>query len=215
MSAKERLAIQRALQRVSNALNNPTTTELMWQDAWVGVKGIVVLNEDIAVWWRIGLEKRRFDMLQTLVAGGAARPFKRTRTANETAVFARLLVEINKRSTERLRIMMREFLSVCRLNADMREMLYVNAFTTQLGCVFALRCAEPVILDLYQTHGYKKTRDYFYINKGFRERRTARWRLIRFWLLVKKVIVGWRETLYEPGTGALYKKALLSFTGDN
>jgi hypothetical protein len=97
----------------------------------------------------------------------------------------------------------------------MREMLYVNAFTTQLGCVFALRCAEPVILDLYQAHGYKKTRDYFYINKGFRERRTARWRLIRFWLLVKKVIVGWRETLYEPGTGALYKKALLSFTGDN
>ena len=214
MSAKERLAIGRALQRVSNALNNPTTTEPMWQDAWAGVNSIVLLNEDITVWWRIGLEKRRFDMLQTLVAG-KLRTFKRTRVANETAVFTLLVRRLCERSTPMLRGFMLNLLGCCRFNDAMHELLYTHADTPALQFMFALRCAEPAIMDLYNNYGYKRTRHLIAINKSFKERRAAYWRLVRFWLLVKKIMVGWRETLYEPGTGALYKKALLSFSQDN
>ena len=214
MSAKERLAIQRALQRVSNALNNPTTTESIWQDAWAGVKGCGVLSEDIAVWWLIGLEKRRFDMLQTLAAGHLC-PFKRTRVANETAVFTLLVRRICEWNTPMLRGFMLDLLRCCRFNDAMYELLYRNAEIPALQFIFALRCTEPVIMDLYYYNGYKRVRTLIAINKAFKERRTARWRLVRFWLLVKKIMVGWRETLYEPGTGALYKKALLSFSQDN
>jgi hypothetical protein len=39
--------------------------------------------------------------------------------------------------------------------------------------------------------------------------------LLRFWLLTTKPLLRvWRESLYAPGTGALYMKALISFESD-
>jgi hypothetical protein len=51
------------------------------------------------------------------------------------------------------------------------------------------------------------------LNPVLRKRKMARKVLLRFWLLTTKPMLrSWRESLYVPGSGAIYKKALASFT---
>ena len=71
-----------------------------------------------------------------------------------------------------------------------------------------------VILRLANNRWFSKAQQthFMSINPVLEMRKKQRKILTRFWLLTFKKVLGmWRETLYVPGTGALYKKALTSF----
>ena len=74
--------------------------------------------------------------------------------------------------------------------------------------------AVPVLLRFIENKWFTKEQRIRYVNSNpvLIKRRQQRKILMRFWLLTtKSVLVNWRENLYIPGTGALYKKALNSF----
>jgi hypothetical protein len=71
-----------------------------------------------------------------------------------------------------------------------------------------------IILRLTENKLLTKKEQILYMNANplLRKRKQQRKILLRFWLTtVKKNMLYWRESLYFPGTGALYKKAETSF----
>ena len=67
----------------------------------------------------------------------------------------------------------------------------------------------PVFKAVGSQRQFKK---YFKVNPIAQRRKQQRLVLMRFWLLTTKPLLkSWRESLYAPGTGALYKKAAASF----
>jgi hypothetical protein len=206
MSAKERLAVTRAIQRVSNAIANPVTNERTWLAAWEGVRGLRLYSEDFIEWFRFALKHQRYEMLVT-IAQNKWVPFSKS---NTTAAFKVLITNICKghgTANAQLRLL----LSVRPLDSVLRHVLTQHAFEPNLDWVFALDGAAPAIMTICTMYGYRRTQRYFEINKALKRQRAQRWRLLRFWLLVKRLVPLWRETLYEPGSGAIYKKAEARF----
>lgn len=67
----------------------------------------------------------------------------------------------------------------------------------------------PILKRLEREPGFRK---YFTLNPVFKRRKYLAKVLLRFWLLTTKPLLrSWRESLYIPGTGALYKKAAAAF----
>jgi len=88
----------------------------------------------------------------------------------------------------------------------------------KLSLVIDLFFKQPrtasVILRLANNKWFTKQQQthFMSINPVLEMRKKQRKILTRFWLLTFKKVLGmWRETLYVPGTGALYKKAEASF----
>jgi hypothetical protein len=71
-----------------------------------------------------------------------------------------------------------------------------------------------IILRLTEKKLLRKNEQILYMNANplLRKRKQQRKILLRFWLTtVKNNLLHWKESLYFPGTGALYKKAEASF----
>jgi hypothetical protein len=207
MSAKERLAVTRAIQRVSNAIANPTTNERTWEAAWEGVRGLRLYSEDFVEWFRFSLKHKRYEMLAT-IAQDKLVPFSKSTTAATFKILVTNICNGSSLSNTLLRLL----LSVRPIDCVMQHVLTQHAFEPALDWVFELEGAAPAIVTICSMYGYRKTQRYFKINKALKRQRAQRWRLLRFWLLVKRLVPIWRETLYEPGTGAIYKKAEARFS---
>lgn len=71
----------------------------------------------------------------------------------------------------------------------------------------------PVLESLSWQGYYRK---YFKVNPVAKRRKYLTKVIMRFWLLTTKPLLrSWRESLYIPGTGALYMKAAASFHADH
>lgn len=83
-----------------------------------------------------------------------------------------------------------------------------------LNLVFRQPKMASTILRFVENKWFTKDQqtNFININPVLAKRKKQRKILMRFWLLTTKKVLGmWRENLYIPGTGALYKKALKSF----
>lgn len=96
---------------------------------------------------------------------------------------------------------------ICGL-LDNPQMLLNN----QLTLFFQQPKSWPILKRMEREFAFRK---YFAVNPVAKKRKEQRLCLMRFWLLTTKPLFSsWRESLYAPGTGALYKKAAASFESD-
>ena len=85
---------------------------------------------------------------------------------------------------------------------------------TAINLFFAQPKTAAMLLRFFEEGWFTKERRSIYINKNpvLYKRKQQRKVLLRFWInTVKKNLGDWRESLYVPGSGTLYKKALTSF----
>jgi hypothetical protein len=83
-----------------------------------------------------------------------------------------------------------------------------------INLFFAQPKTAAMLLRYFEGGWFTKKQRSIYINKNpvLYKRKQQRKILLRFWIgTVKKNLGDWRESLYIPGSGTLYKKALTSF----
>jgi len=90
-------------------------------------------------------------------------------------------------------------------------------YSIGLNLILGQPRAASIILRLANNRWFTKPQETYFMNHNpvLYKRKQQRKTILRFWLVTTKRNLGmWKETLYVPGTGALYKKALRSFTSN-
>ena len=165
---------------------------------------IQIYRSELDEWFQLGLEKVRYDLLIIMISGRIYDVDTRFSAFNK--LFRLLLVTGYAQRASAL-----ISADKCRITDISETILCRYTFDKNYMVVFSHSRMAPLILRLASEHGYKRMRTHFLENRRLRRLRTARWTLVRFWLCVRKLLPLWSESLYVPGTGAMYKKALERF----
>lgn len=202
---------ERMVKRVDNAIHNPTRSAKDVYDAILELKParVRVMRGDYDTWIKLAIESNDLHKLCAIFTG--------KRWPNPLA----LLFEHSPHSIPSF-IGSRLF----NPNAEMYETLITDwmvdeqytpgSYSTRLTLFFKQPRTYKLLLRLVEKRAWltmKEKQYYMNLNPVLRKRKLARKVLLRFWLLTTKPMLRcWRESLYVPGTGAIYKKALASFT---
>ena len=211
---------RRMVKRVSNAIHNPASNATAVREAIKELKqcGIIVYLNDYDDWIceaiHVGSEKK-------LLALFKHKPRTITDTVLETLMMysphniprymASIMFNPNKKS---------DVTGSYTIDSIVAHTLDRHASQGERDAValfFKQPRAVPILLRYVENKWFTKEQQSMYVNSNpvLVKRRHQRKILLRFWLLTtKSVLVNWRESLYVPVTGALYKKALLSFTSE-
>ena len=211
MPVQDETFYKRMVKRVSNAIHNPATSARDVRDAIQELKTypIVLYRTDYDEWINEAIRvesgsklivvlnlfgKRTPDILTTLLHYSphtiprfvASRIFRPDNVDHEVVTF------LNDWKDPKLSLLIDLFFKQPRTASVILRLANNRWFTKE-----------------QQTH-------FMNINPVLEQRKKQRKILTRFWLLTTKKVLGmWRENLYVPGTGALYKKAEASFISNN
>lgn len=217
MPPSQAIQIERMVKRVDNAIHNPAFDSRAVTEALTLLKSVThPFREDYDRWVHLAIENgddRKIAALFT-VKYIANRPY--TRTA---------LNSLFENSPHTIPAYVRSRL----FNPDLNSGYYIydilvcywldeaNGRTGILPHIY-LFFKQPktvsIIMRLIQNKMFRKKEQFLYMNANpiLRKRKHMRKVLLRFWLLTTKPLLrSWREALYVPGTGSLYKKAAASF----
>jgi hypothetical protein len=218
MPPSKSLQIERMMKRVDIAIHNPTADTMALKRAIAHLKEVKIelYREDYDHWIRMAIEANSEKKIRALMPSP----------------------KLNKEYTlsilfEHRPKMVPSYVSSCLFHPNVR-------FSSTSGYVYdtvvRIHLAEaghlvlpylklffkqprsgPIALRLYKNTNITTQQKILYLNPNpsIRKRKRQRLLLLRFWLLTtKKNLLPWRESLYVPGTGALYKKAFESFKRD-
>lgn len=209
MPPSRALQIERIVKRVDNAIHNPSIDYKGVKSAMEHLKyaNISPYREDYDHWIHLAIERGDETKLCCL--------FGSTRISG--------LLHLLKKSPSHIPMYMKSPM----FNPNRVNNLYYYSYDNdileisenpnlnsekQLTLFFQQSKSWPVLKRLGERRGFKK---YFGVNPVAKKRKQQRKIILRFWLLTtKSVLKLWRESLYAPGTGALYKKAAVSFGAD-
>lgn len=198
---------ERRIKRVTNAINNPTSTLGNLQDALDGVRHVKIYQEEIDAWTKIALRNSRYDMVLEI--------FNKKQVSSKKAAAAVLRLFILRKPRYLKQFMESiHFIPDCpfvfemlRLTTDKDIHLLKNFFSfprtgnllNKLRFLFSVEFNR-----LLRSH-----------NPDIQQRIAKKKILLRFWLLVvKRNLPAWKDSLYYPGSGALYMKAFASYKRD-
>ena len=196
----------RRVKRVMNAINNPVSTVDNLAAALDGVKHIRVYQDEIDAWVQKALSYRRYDMV--------------------LEIFNKSQVSLVKSESAVLRLFI--FKHQCYL----KQFVESNAFDPtnpshsimvigkcekfkELEYFFSLPRTGHILTEIRKVISLENYKFYTFLatkNPDLQKKQKLTKVLLRFWLLtVKRMIPRWKNSLYYPGSGALYLKAFTSF----
>jgi hypothetical protein len=197
----------RRVKRVTNAINNPTSTLSNLADALDGVKHVRIFQDEIDAWVQAALKNSRYDMVLEI--------FNRKQVSlvkSESAVLRHFIIKQPR--------YLKDFVASNRFHPDGPYHLDALVKIKQedihlLANLFALPRTGKLLLacDFLFSRSFFKA--LVHKNPDIQRRIQRQKLLMRFWLLiVKRNLPAWRDSLYYPGSGALYLKAFASFKRD-
>ena len=215
MPPSQGVRIERMLKRVDNAIHNPTQSYEDVRDALVDLRAANIRpsKDEIDAWIQMAIESNnRQKLLCFLKYPKAYDPGLHTCLGIILVYYPQHIAQFvdspifSNTSLDELDV------------SNLMQPWYKKRFDISLKFLFRLPKATKLCIDACNDlkDGFI-SKNYLTLlhtlNPVLRKRKLARKVLLRFWLLTTKPILrSWRESLYVPGTGALYKKALASFT---
>ena len=215
MPPSKSLQIERMMKRVDNAIHNPSADTMALKSAISHLKEVNIHTypEDYDRWIQMAIDAHSDKKIRVLL------PSMKTEYT--------LFVLCNHRPqmipsyvASRLFHPNLRFQSTDEYVYDKMVRIHLSYYTGELPYLqlfFKQPRSGPIALRLYEGTWLTNREKALYLNANptIRKRKKARKILLRFWLLTtKKNLLPWRESLYFPGTGALYKKAFDSFKRD-
>ena len=197
---------QRRVKRVTNAINNPTSTLSNLADALNGVKHVRVYQDEIDAWVQGALKNGRYDMVLEI--------FNRKQVSlvrSESAVLRHFIIKQPR--------YLKNFVASNRFHPDGPYHLDALVKTKEadihlLANLFALPRTGKLLLACDFLFSRSHFKALVHKNPDIQQRIAKMKILLRFWFVVKRNLPAWRNSLYYPGTGRLYLKAFASFKRD-
>jgi len=196
----------RRVKRVTNAINNPTSSLLNLSEALDSVKHISVYQDEIDAWILKAIDLQRYDMILEIL-GRSQVSFKRA----ESAVL-RTFIFKNPRYLAKFVASPafhpdhpNNFEMLCKTKSEDIQHLAKFFILPRTGKLL-------VAMEFLFSRSFFKT--LVHKNPDIQRRIQQQKILLRFWFLVKRNLPAWRDSLYYPGSGPLYLKAFASFKRD-
>jgi len=213
MPPSQGVRIERMLKRVDNAIHNPTQSYEDVRDALVDLRAANIRpsKDEIDAWIQMAIESNNRKKLLCFLKNP-----KRVDTC-----LGIILVSYPQHIAQ---FVDSPIFSNTSLDLgdviNLMQPFHEKQFDAPLKILFRQPKATKLCVDAcnyFIRKGWSWDKNYLTLlhtlNPVLRKRKLARKVLLRFWLLTTKPILrSWRESLYVPGTGAMYKKALASFT---
>ena len=198
---------ERLIKKVTNAINNPKSSLYNLQDALeqIRYKGVRVYEDEYDLWVSKAILLHRYEMILEIFK------INQNYYKLETQVlrlfifkkprYLKQFVESNAfNSTNPSHSIM--VLSKCE---KFKELEYFFSLPRTGHILTEIRKVIP--LENYKFYTFLATK-----NPDLQKKQKLTKVLLRFWLLtVKRMIPRWKNSLYYPGSGALYLKAFTSF----
>ena len=207
MPATKEIKDERRVKRVTNAINNPTSTLNNLQDALDDVKRIRIFQDEIDAWINKALSNERYDMVLEILG--------RSQVSSKKAESAVLRTFIFKHTRY-----LAKFVASPAFHPDCAHHLDTLMKTKaedveRLAKFFILPRTSELLVAMEFLFSRSFFRDLIHQNPDIKQRIQKQKILVRFWILVvKRNLPAWRNSLYYPGTGPLYLKAYASFKRD-
>ena len=207
MPATKEIKDERRVKRVTNAINNPTSTLNNLQDALDDVKRIRIFQDEIDAWINKALSNERYDMVLEILG--------RSQVSSKKAESAVLRTFIFKHTRY-----LAKFVASPAFHPDCAHHLDTLMKTKaedveRLAKFFILPRTSELLVAMEFLFSRSFFRDLIHQNPDIKQRIQKQKILMRFWILVvKRNLPAWRNSLYYPGTGPLYLKAYASFKRD-
>ena len=214
MPPSHALQIERMVKRVDNAIHNPSVDSRAVKEALTEMKAVTQpFQADYDHWIRLAIEANNDKKIYALFKITYINRLSYTHTSlnalfehspqNIPVYVKSRLFNPNQKSVDTL---------ICYHLVEAHKH---PGILSSILLFFKQPKSVSILMRLIETHNLTKKEQALYIdaNPIMRRRKHLRKVLLRFWLLTTKPLLrDWREALYVPGTGALYKKALASFT---
>ena len=198
------IQIERMVKRVDNAIHNPAIDFKGVKAALADLKaaGITPYNQEYDHWIRLAIDSRNEIKLRCLFG------------SIKTTTLAHLL----EKKSSYIPLYMNSPLFNPNNESHYNDIIdfgIKNDYTYgEKMILFFQHPRSWTVLQKLISHR-KYFRRYLSVNPIAKKRKHLNKVLLRFWLLTTKPLLrAWRESLYFPGTGALYKKAAASFKAD-
>lgn len=217
MPPSQAVLTERMVKRVENAIHNPTQSATDVRDALDSLKSakIRVFNDEIDRWIRLAIESNNKNKVRCLIKRGLHTETMLGRILENSPQHIAQFVASPLYTYDRWQ----EGSDLIEIIQPFNERLYDPAIKILFRQPRATQLCSEVI-DYLAQKGWKSGKSYqtllYSLNPVLKKRKQQRKILMRFWLLTAKpAIRNFRESLYVPGTGAFYMKALASFTSDD
>jgi predicted KAP-like P-loop ATPase len=207
MPPSKEVRIERMVKRVDNAIHNPSVDYNGVREALEDLKAntIRIFRDDYTHWIHLAIQaknEKKLRCLFTMKQTGLSSLFKHNPESIPLYVSSDLFNP-------------NEFYSYAYMYDEMiLRKVVAKEHLPSIHLFFKQSKTYPILLRLIEGGFITKKEQNLYmsINPVFRRKKQARKTLLRFWLLTAKpAIRNYKESLYAPGTGALYKKAEASF----
>ena len=207
MPATKEIKDERRVKRITNAINNPTSTLNNLQDALDDAKRIRIFQDEIDAWVNKALNYERYDMVLEIL-GRSQVAYKKS----ESAVL-RTFIFKHPRYLAKF-VASPAFHPGCAHHLE--TLMKTKAEDVErLAKFFILPRTSELLVAMEFLFSRSFFRDLIHQNPDIRQRIQKQKILMRFWLLiVKRNLPPWRNSLYYPGNGPLYLKAYASFKRD-
>jgi len=197
---------ERRVKRVTNAINNPTSTLDNLQDAIDGVKHVKIYQDEIDAWVQIALKNSRYDMVLEI--------FNEKQISSKKAPAAVLRLFILRKPRYLKQFMeSKHFKPECPFVFKMLTHIN-NKDIHLLKNFFSFPQTGDLLVKLRFLFSYEFNRLLCSQNPDIQQRIAKMKIILRFWFNVKRTLPAWRDSLYYPGSGPLYLKAFASFKRD-
>jgi hypothetical protein len=203
MPLTQAIQLERIVKRVDNAIHNPSINYKSVKDALIVMKtaGIRPFPEDYDRWIRLAIDASSEIKLRCLLG------------SIKTSSLAHLL----KKSPAHIPLYMKSPMYDSNYEYHYHDIMeFVDEELPGYEKTLTLFFQQPKSWSVLQKVLFQKYYIQFLgVNPVAKRRKHLNKVLLRFWLLTTKPLLRiWRESLYVPGTGALYMKALASFESD-
>lgn len=206
MPPSREVRIERMVKRVDNAIHNPSVNYTGVCEAIEDLKAnkIRFFHDDYTRWIQIAIQaksEKKLRCLFTMKLTGLSSLFKHNSESIPYYVSSDLFNP-------------NQFYSHYIHDEMIMRKLIANEHLPSIHLFFKQSKSYSILLRLIEggLMTKKEKNLYMSINPVFRRKKQARKTLLRFWFLTAKpAIRNLKESLYCPGTGALYKKAEASF----
>jgi len=208
MPPTKAVKIERIIQRVGNAIHNPVSTVDTLYEAIRSVElaKIPIYKEDINKWVCTAIKNHRCDMILEILGQNQVHPLKM-----QTAVLKHFILK--------KRTYLRRFVASSAFQPDwpshLPMLLKLDPEDPYVEKFFSLPRTGSLLNAIRPALSRTEIKTLVGLNPDLQTKMNRRRILMRFWLLtVKRNLPAWKASLYYPGSGPLYKKALASFKSD-
>ena len=198
---------ERLIKKVTNAINNPKSTLYNLQDALeqIRYKGVRVYEDEYDLWVSKAILLHRYDMILEIFK------INQNYYKLETQVL-RLFIFKKPRYLKQFV----ESNAFSPTNPSHSIMVISKCYRLkELEYFFSLPRTGHILTEIRKVVPLENYKFYTSLagkNPDLQKRQRLTKILLRFWLLtVKRMIPRWKDSLYYPGSGALYLKAFTSF----